>query len=112
MYLIIGKEKIPIKKANTFKEKITGLSLKENIDYGLLIPNCNHIHTFFMYDNIDVLFIDNKNMIMYKYENMSPKRTFKVYEDIKKTSVLELPKNTSKLLNIGDILIFEDEHII
>ena len=43
MYLIIGKEKIPIKKANTFKEKITGLSLKENIDYGLLIPNCNHV---------------------------------------------------------------------
>ena len=112
MYLTINEQKIPIKVAQTFKEKLTGLSLKENINYGLLIPNCNHIHTFFMYENIDVLFLDEKNMIMYKYVAMPPKRTFKVYENINKTSVLELPQNASKALKIGDILTFENEHII
>lgn len=112
MYIMLNNKKIPIKVANTFKEKLTGLSLKENINYGLLIPNCNSIHTFFMYENIDVLFLNQNNMIMYKYQEMAPKRTFRVYESQNKTSVLELPQNTSKDLKIGDILTFEDEHII
>lgn len=112
MYLILNNNKIPIKKALSFKEKLTGLSLKENINYGLYIPNCNHIHTFFMYEDIDVLYLNENNMIIYKYMAMPPKRTFKVYEDINKTSVLELPKYTSKNLKIGDTLVFEDEHII
>ena len=112
MYLNLNNQKIPIKIANTLKEKITGLSLKENINYGLYIPNCNHIHTFFMYEDIDVLYLNKDNMIIYKYVAMPPKRTFKVYENINKTNVLELPKNTSKTLRIGDILTFEDEHII
>lgn len=112
MYIKLNKEKIEVKKAITIKDKITGLSFKKNIDHGLLIPNCNHIHTFFMLDNIDVLFLNNKNSVIYKYENMPKNRTFKVYEDINKTSVLELPKNTSKNIRIGDVLVFESEHII
>lgn len=112
MYFTIGKDKIDIKVANTFKEKLYGLMFQKNIKHGLLIPKCNHIHTFFMKENIDVLFIDNRNCVLYKYQNMAPNRTFKVYENINKTSVLELPQNTSKSIKIGDVLSFECEHII
>lgn len=112
MYIIINKEKINVKKAITMKDKIQGLMFKNNINYGLFIPNCNHIHTFFMKDNIDVLFLNQKNVVIYKYQNMPKNRTFKVYEDINKTSVLELPKNTSQKVRIGDILVFESEHVV
>ena len=112
MILNINNNKIKIEIADTYYKKIKGLQNKTNINYGLFIPNTNHIHTFFMKENIDVIFLNNKNVVIYKYENMPPFRTFKVYEDIKTTSVLELPKNTSCSLKIGDILTFEDEHII
>lgn len=112
MYIIVDKEKIEVKNATTFREKLYGLMFKPYITYGLLIKECNHIHTFFMKDNIDVLFLDQRNCVIYKYQNMAPNRTFKVYEDIKKTNVLELPKNTSQKIRIGDVLTFEGEHII
>lgn len=112
MYLTLNNQKINIKIAQTWSEKIKGLSFKKNITTGLYIPNCNHIQTYFMKEEIDVLFLDNRNSVLYKYENMPPKRDFKVYEDIKKTNVLELPKNTSKNIHIGEILFFEREHII
>ena len=112
MYININNKNISIKIAKSFYEKLQGLQHKKKITYGLLIPNCNHIHTFFVHDNIDILFLDERNSIIYKYQNMSPFRTIKLYEDIKKTSVLELPKNTSNNLKIGDILTFKDEHII
>lgn len=112
MYLKINNKLIPIKIANTLKEKLIGLSMQKNIKYGLIIPNCNHIHTFLMTESIDVLFLDENNKVLYKYQNMLPGRTFKVNEDLKKTKVLELPQNSSQSLKIGDILIFESEHII
>ena len=112
MYIILNNKKINIKIAKTIKQKLQGLQHKKDITYGLLIPNCNHIHTFFVNDNIDILFLDNRNSIIYKYQNMPPFRTIKLYEDNKKTSVLELPKNTSNSLKIGDVLTFEDKHII
>lgn len=107
--VIIDKQKIKVNVAKTLKEKLVGLSFKKNITEGLLIPNCNHIHTFLMRENIDVLFLDERNRVIYKYQNMPIKRSFKVYEDINKTSVLELPFNTSKKIKIGDILVFESE---
>ena len=75
MFLRIGNEKIEVKIADTLKKKIQGLSFQENISYGLIIPNCNHIHTFFMKENIDVIFLDNRGCVMYKYQSMPPGRT-------------------------------------
>lgn len=112
MYITLNNEKIFIKKATSFNEKLIGLIGQKKITYGLLIPNCNHIHTFFMKDTIDVLFIDYRNCVLYKYENMPINRTFKVYEDTLNVHCLELPKNTTKSIRIGDVLSFESEHII
>ena len=58
--MILG-EKIFI--ASTFLERLKGLmfdkKLGEDFD-GMLIKQCNSIHTFFMNYNIDVLFLNKK----------------------------------------------------
>ncbi len=112
MYLILNNQKILIKIANTWYKKIKGLSFKKNINYGLYIPNCISIHTLYMQDNIDILFLNDHNVILYIYQNIPRGKIVMVDEDMKKTSVLELPKNTSKNLRIGDVLTFEFEDIV
>lgn len=112
MNLVLGNQKIPIKVAHSWYAKIKGLSFKKNINYGLYIPNCISIHTIYMQDNIDILFLNEKNVILYIYQNIPKGKIVMVDEDIKKTSVLELPKNTSMNLRIGDVLTFEFENIV
>ena len=48
MYLETNKNKYPIKIANNFYTRLKGLMGKKNINYGLLIPKCNSIYTYFM----------------------------------------------------------------
>ena len=48
MKLKINNQKITIIKAIDFKTRLIGLMGKKNIDYGILFPNCNAIHTFLM----------------------------------------------------------------
>lgn len=77
--------------------------LTKNIDKALLFDNCNSIHTFFMFESIDVILCDNNNRVLYYYPNLGknriilPKRNVsKVYEtpalyfDIKIDDVLEV----------------------
>jgi len=85
MFLRIGNEKIEVKIADTLKKKIQGLSFQENISYGLIIPNCNHIHTFFMKEPIDVIGLNLENKVIYIYRN--------------------LPKNQILKLNFSDIYV-------
>ena len=70
MYLLINNKKIEIKEAISFKDRLYGLMGKTNIDYGMLFPNCNSIHTFFMKENIDIIGINKDNIVIYKYENL------------------------------------------
>lgn len=35
-------------------------------------PKCNSIHTFCMFQSIDVIMTDKKNQILYAYENVKP----------------------------------------
>ncbi len=112
MYLRINNDLIKIKIAKTWPEKIIGLIKEKNIYYGLLINECNAIHTFFMHDHIDVLFLDENNMILAKYQNLGINKIVSIKEPIKKTSVLELPQNTSQNFKIGQILRFEFKDVI
>ena len=107
MYLIINNEKINIKVAKTWYQKLKGLTYKNKITSGLIIPNCISIHTFGMLQNIDLVFFNEKNVILYIFANIPPHKIIQVKEDINKTSVLELPKNTSLNFRIGDVLNFE-----
>ncbi len=92
--------------ASTFLERLKGLmfdrSLGEDFD-GMLIKQCNSIHTFFMNYNIDVLFL-NKNLKVIKIiRGIKPWRMTKVY--FSANQVLEL-KGGSLSSNIveGDLL--------
>lgn len=112
MYLKIENYIYKIKIAKTMKQKIIGLIGKKNINYGLLIPKCNSVHTFFMRESIDILALDNNNKIIYKNMNVCPNATIKVFNEQKNTSILELPSYASKSLKINDKLIFESKNII
>ena len=108
MKLKINNKYYPIIEATTFKTRLLGLMGKENIDYGMLFPKCNAIHTYFMKENIDVIGLNEDHQIIYIYRDVPKNKVVKVSEDHKKTSILELPQNTSKNFVIGSIIKFEN----
>lgn len=109
MKLKIGKKSYDIVVAKTFPKRLKGLIGQTNIDYGMLFPKCNSIHTYFMKENIDIVGLDENNEVIYKYQNLEPNRIVKIKNPQNKTSILELPLNASQKIKFGSILIFEDE---
>lgn len=89
-----------------FIERISGLMFKKNFNYGLLILNSNSIHTFFMCNDMDAIFLDKKNIIKNVYHSMKPWRMTKFNIGSKK--VLELPSGIARKfdLKIGEQLEF------
>ena len=108
MYLKTNNKTYEIIIANTFYKRLTGLIGHKNINFGMLFPKCNSIHTYFMKENIDIIGLDTNNEVIYKYENLDKNRVIKINNDINKTSILELPANSSKKIRIGTILMFEN----
>lgn len=106
MYLIIDNKIIKIRNANTFLKRLFGLLGENKITSGMLFPHTNSVHTFFMKTNIDVLALNENNEVILKCENISKNRIIAVKNKAKKTSILELPSNTSKTIKIGDKLTF------
>ena len=92
--------------AKSFKDKLLGLMNKKNIDYGLLIKNCKSIHTFFMLEPIDVLLLDKDNKILSIKRNVVPNRIV-IFNNKKRTNILELPKNSSLNLKVNEIIDFD-----
>lgn len=109
---MLNKTYIKIVEAVSFQERLYGLIGKTNINFGMLFPKCNSIHTFFMKENIDVIGINEKNEIVFLERNVSKNKIIKIHLPLKKTSILELPKNYSQNLHIGDKLFFEFEDIV
>lgn len=101
MILNIDNKDYNIIIANTFKLRLIGLMGKKNINYGMLFPKCNSIHTMMMQEPIDIIGLNENNIIIYKYENLTPNKIIKIKYPQNKTSILELPKNTSKSLKIN-----------
>ncbi len=108
MKLKIHNQIINIKKATDFKTRLFGLMGQKNIQEGILFPKCKAIHTFFMQEEIDVIGLNEENQVVYIYRNVPKNKIVKIQNKNKKTSILELPKNTSKGLVIGSILTFKE----
>jgi len=108
MNLKLNNKKMEIIAANTFSKRLMGLMGKTNIDYGILFPKCNAIHTYFMKENIDVVGLNQENQIIYIYRDVPKNKIVKVSDDAKKTSILELPKGASEKLYVGSVLKFEE----
>lgn len=97
--LIDNQEIIEVKFADTTFSRMKGLMGKKNIDFALFFNKCNNIHTFFMKEPIDVIYID-KNSIIVGIENpIVPWRIGKIV--FKAKSLIELPKNTINKYNIN-----------
>ena len=111
MKLKTNNKTIEIKKATDFKMRFLVLMGKQKIDYGILFPKCNAIHTFFMKEEIDVIGLNEENQVIYIYREVPKNKVVKVSDDPKKTSILELPKNTSKKIYVGSVLKFEDSDL-
>ncbi|HEX7561225.1 MAG TPA: DUF192 domain-containing protein [Candidatus Humimicrobiaceae bacterium] len=95
-----------LKIADTFFRKLFGLvfsaPLKEG--EGLLINNCNSIHTFWMRYSVDVLFLDSDNRVIRFYEDLKPFRVSPFIRGASKT--IELKSGSVRVcsLKTGDWL--------
>ena len=86
-----NKLDINIKICNKFYDRLLGLMMKKNINYGLCFPKCNSIHTFFMLENIDVIMTDKNYNILYIYKNLKPNKIILPKKNVYYT--FELPAN-------------------
>ncbi len=96
---------IELYECKTFFERFKGFMFTRAIDKALLFNNCNSIHTFFMFNNIDVILCDKSNKVLYYYKDVKrnriilpKKKVVKVYEtpasffDIKTDDYVEVLK--------------------
>ena len=91
MYIIKDNNKINIKICNKFINRLIGLMFKKNFDHGLCFPKCNSIHTFFMFEYIDVIMTDKNYNILYIYKNLKPNKIILPKKNVYYT--FELPIN-------------------
>ncbi len=112
MILRLKDRVIPILVATHFRDRFLGFMGQKNISTGILFPQCSSIHTFFMKENIDVVGMNERREIIYLYRNLPKNQILRIPGNSKKISILELPKLSSKSLQLGNILFFEDEDVI
>lgn len=86
--------------ADTFFKRLKGLMFTKELPYqnALQILPCSEIHTFFMNYCIDVLYLNSKNEIVYKNEELKPGKIGKHVKNA--VSVIELPSGKIKKLGI------------
>jgi uncharacterized membrane protein (UPF0127 family) len=97
--LNIKKLDFSIYECKTFFSRLIGFMFKiKKIDYGLYFKNCNSIHTFFMFQRIDVVMVDKFNQIVYLKENVPPFSLIKTKKEAKDT--YEFPVKTIKKYNL------------
>ena len=91
MKLSYHNKEIEVKECKTFISRFLGFMGKKNINTCLYFNHCNSIHTFFMKENIDVIFCDKSNTILYYYKDLSPNKVILPKKNV--TKVYELPTN-------------------
>ena len=101
MKIIYKDKEIDLIECNSFYSRFKGFMLCKNIDKALLFNHCSSIHTFFMYNNIDVIMCDKDNVILYYYKNLGKNNVILPKKGVSK--VFETPANYFNI-NIGDKL--------
>lgn len=107
MKLKINNNYIKVFEMDTFTKKLKGLMGKKHpIKNGYLFKT-NGIHTFFMFQKIDVVLTDKKNKIVFIKENLKPFRILLPKKNVYYT--YELPIDTAKYFKLGEILTLEEK---
>lgn len=103
MYLVCNKKRIKIEDCTTFFKRLRGFMFEINpIETGKRFPKCNSIHTYFMFQRIDVIMTDKDNKIIKMYPNLKSERMILPKRKVYYT--YELPLGTCKNYKIGDVL--------
>ena len=99
MRILINKDEFNVNVANTFLKRFLGLMGKKCINEGLFFPKTKSIHTFFMKENIDVIMINKKNIVVYYQKNV-PRNKIIIKKEAYHT--IELPANSIKSIKLGN----------
>lgn len=103
MHIKIENKKIEIKVLTKKIDRFKSLKfVLEPIKYGIKIPNKKIINTYYFCQRVDICITDKNNKIIKKYENF---KSEKIRFILKSHNIYYLPLNSSKHLNINDILI-------
>ncbi len=108
MYLLCNKKKIELELCTTFRQRLIGFMFqKKTITTGKIFPKCNSIHTFFMFQKIDVIVTDKNNKILVLYPSLRPNRI--IFPQKNGYYIYELPLGICKYYHIGDCFLIEDK---
>lgn len=108
MYILKDKQKIYFEDCHTFLNRLIGFMLKlEPITVGKRFPKCNSIHTFFMFQPIDIIMTDKNNKIIKMYESFSSEKIILPKKNVYYT--YELPLNSCKLFTINETLNIKED---
>lgn len=103
MHLSYNNKKIIIEDCTTFSKRLVGfMFIKKEITKGKKFPKCNSIHTFFMFQKIDVIMTDKNNKIIKMYPNLKPWKIILPKRNVYYT--YELPLKTCNNYKINDTL--------
>ena len=105
----IRKINIKIEKADSILKKYIGLMFKiKKINYAMLFESVSSIHTFFMFQKIDVIMLDRNMNVLYTYNSLIPYRIILPKKSVYYT--LELPSGFIKenKINISDKIILKN----
>lgn len=82
---------IEIFSCDKLYKKILGFMFyKKPIKHGLILNKCNAIHTFFMFQPIDVIMTDKNDNILFVYEGLKPWKIITPKKGVSKTYELPL----------------------
>lgn len=89
-----------------FFSRLKGLMFQTQLQAPLWIKPCNHVHTFFMFFSIDVVFLSPKHEVVALKKNLAPYRLSPWIQ--KAHSVLETPSGwiEQHRIQLGDVLEF------
>ncbi len=70
-----------VQVADTFLERLKGLMFQRNIKEGLLLSPCSQIHTYFMREPIDVIYLDRCGHVLSVETAMEPRKSDGIYTE-------------------------------
>ncbi len=91
MKLRYNRKEITLIECTSFFSRLKGFMFCKKIDRALLFNKCNSIHTFFMYNNIDVIMCNNDNIVLYYYNNFKKNKIILPKKGVSK--VFETPSS-------------------
>ncbi len=103
MYVEINNNKIIVNECTGFWNRFKGYMFRlENIKEGLRFSHCRSIHTYFMFQDIDVIMTDKNHKIIKLYKNLNSERI--IFPKRKVYYTYELPVGSIDNIKVGDIL--------